>query len=356
MKKNRLILALYLTAISLCIATFSMSVAWYASATHLQISTIDITVNCDKQLAIPTQKDSGYTDSLDTEDLYNPGALSPVTSAYQDRWINDRPDMPVFYNDTNYSEKEGEVIAPATKNGFFSQKLYLESDENVFVSINPEKTYIHPHTEINATYAGILYEEYQAGSDERYKSLTKEDIENRLNTLVKAMRMSILVNDKDYYQYAVLDFYKNETTYFGGILDNNVDRYYDYFRSSDGYSYERLYGEIEEMNHIAYLPPTQGDTDYEHVDDDPSAFNAKHKDGIRRIDFANSDFKIKEEQSYTMTDFVGNKKPLSIPVYRGTPTEIVLSIYIEGWDLESINYTMGATFIANLVLEIERGM
>ena len=65
---------------------------------------------------------------------------------------------------------------------------------------------------------------------------------------------------------------------------------------------------------------------------------------------------IKKEKSLSLDDFRTTEldKPFYFPVYRSKPQEIVLSIYIEGWDLDSVNCTKGATFDSNITFKIER--
>ena len=50
MKKSKITLALYLGCIALSVAGISLSVAWYAAANRLRISSIDITIDCDREL------------------------------------------------------------------------------------------------------------------------------------------------------------------------------------------------------------------------------------------------------------------------------------------------------------------
>ena len=356
MKKSKIILATYLGAITLCIGSFSMSIAWYGSTSHLHVRSIDITIDCDRQLAISTEKDRNFTTELDNDDLDDYGLFTPVTSAYSSNWLSEKKDMPVFYDDTLYTEVESAVTTEVAPNGYFSQKLYLKSDDNVWVSIDANKTFIQAKSDVNVTYAAQLYEMYQAGNNEELKKLTKEEIEERLNSLVNAMRFSILINDPNYYDYAIIDPNKTEVTTYGGHLDNNVDRYYDYF-VKDGQYYERLYGEYNDSSLIYYDDPLDEDSDFEDTSNDPSAFNARHKKGIKRINLEKSKgLIIEQEESYSVEDFDTADKPFYIPVYRDKVQEIVLSIYIEGWDLDSINYTMGATFLANMVLKVEGKM
>ena len=361
MKRSKFILTFYIGMIALSVATLSMSIAWYASADIVRIEGIDITIDADRAIQISTSRDGEYKDSLDKDDLQDVGDFIPLTGAHSALWMESKQDSPIFYDEANHSNYEfAQVSVPATQ-GFLSQKLYLKTDDDLYITIDADKTMLKANKEYNRTYAKTLYGQYQEGTDESLKQLTVEEIEERLNKLVNAMRYSILVTDKTDYQYVIIDPNKEGTTLYGGLLDNDIDRYYDYFiRESDGLSYERLYGEYKgEYENIVYDEPLQEDTTYESENEEPSAFNARHKKGVRTVNLAKSlenGIEIVEEKSYTLSELSGNDNPFIIPVYRDTPKEIVLSIYIEGWDLDSVNYTMGATFVSSLTFKIEREM
>ena len=360
MKRSRIILSLYIGAISLSVATLSMSLAWYASSNRLRIESISITIDCDRQLAISTKPNEGYVKDLNKEDLMDPGLFTPVTSAHSESWLSEKRDMPVFYDDTIYSDAENANTSQEINYGYFSQKLYLKADDDVYVTVKSEDTSIKPNYEYNKSYAESLYLSYQATGDESKKNLSVDEIKTRLDHLVNSMRFSILITDVNYYDYFIIDPNKTEETSYGGILDNNVDYYYDYFtNTNDGNNYERLYGSYKNAQSIQYDEPLDDDSDYHDASEEPNAFNAKHKKGIKRINLNKSlenGLEIEKEKSYTVEDFEAEQKPFRIPVFKDKPREIVLSIYIEGWDLDSINYTMGATFIANLGLYIEGEM
>ncbi len=371
MRKDRLIISFFVGAIALSVATLSMSLAWYATSTQLRIESIIITIDADRQLAISTKPDEGYKRSLSNDDLKECGLFSPVTAAHNE-WTATKSDTPLFYDDTLYTEVEEASSTLLVSAGYFSQKLYLKSDDDVYVTIDPEQTYIKANKEFNSLNAQKLFDEYMAMVDRvnhdsdpnndipEDEWLTKDIYEERLNGLVNAMRFSVLVTDEDDYNYIILDPNKSEDTYYGGILDNNVDRYYDYYtRSVDGLQYERVYGEYNDKNLIVYDEPLAEDSDYKQPEEEPNAFNAKHRKNVKLFNLEKSrenGFEIKKEDSHTIEEFEDDNKPFRFPVYRDHPTEIVLSIYIEGWDLDSINYTMGATFDSNLGFIIEREM
>ena len=357
MKKSNLILGFYVGIISLCVATVSMSIAWYASSTQVRLEAIEMTVDCDRDLVISTERDGKYVSMLEPKDLIDSGLFKPVTTAHSDKWMNEKRDMPVFYDETKYSTHESADLLSIAETGFYSQKLYLMSDDDIFVTIGYDNTYIKANEEYNKGYAEILYEEYQNGNDDDLKALTVDTIETRLNNLVNAMRYSILITDADEYSYVIIDPHKHGETEYGGLLDNDIDHYYDYFfREPHHQPYERVYGDY--IGEIYYSEAKDTDSAYKYPNEDPNAFNARHKAGVNRFDFDTSvelgGFEYKKENSIDLEDFKKEEKPLRIPLYRNQPKEIVLSIYIEGWDLDSINHTKGATFISNLEFKIER--
>ena len=355
MKKSNFILGFYVGVIALCVATVSMSIAWYASSTQVRIEGLVMTVDCDRELAISTERDGKYVEKLEPEELQQVGLFSPVTAAHSSQWKANKSDMPVFYDETKYSSLENYNLVNIANHGYFSQKLYLKSDDDLYVTIGSKNTYINPNTDYNPIYAHELYQEYQDGDDEFLKSLSEEDIVSRLDRLVEAMRFSILVTDETDYNYAIIDPHKTEDTLFGGLLDNDKDKYYDYFVKGEE-NYERVYGEY--VGEPSYIDASNDDSPYLSPNEEPNAFNAKHKAGVKKANLEDhtNGFEIVKEESIKLEDFDKEVKPLRIPVYRNQPREIVLSIYIEGWDIDSINCTKGATFISNLEFKIEREM
>lgn len=349
MNKRRIILATYIGAISLSVATLGMSVAWYASSTRLRIENITITIDCERQLAISTKPNEGYKAALKTEDLKEVGDFYPVTSAHTE-WYEDKKTTPEFYVDTIYSEQEDAELSSLMTTGFFSQQLYLKADDDVIVTINPEESYMRPSPEHNRIRAEELHS--------LDPSISVEEYEERLSRLVNAMRYSILITDKNDYNFVIVNPNKSVETYYAGILDCDDDDYFDYYQSNeDGLLYERVYGEFNDKQYLVYDDPLIEDSDYVDSDEEPHAFNARHKKGVKRFNLEKSlqqGLVIKKEESLSLDDFSSLTKPFRFPVYRDKPQEIVLSIYIEGWDLESVNCTKGATFDSNLSFIIEQ--
>ena len=360
MKKNKAILSLLVGILALNVATVSMSIAWYANSATVYINAIDISFDTEKDLKIATEIDGNYQEHIDYQELNPTTVFTPISSSYQSKWMDNYSEVPLFYDESKYSTSNESLplIEPVTE-GYYSQEFYLLSDDDIYVSINPDNTWIKSNSHYNDAYAEELYHQYQTGADESKKDLTLEEIKARLNKIVDAMRISILVSDVSVYRYGIIDPNKEVDTYLGGLLDNNIDRYYDYYHSeNDSTLYERVYGEIiGDRNNIIYDEPNAFDTGYTHELEEPSAFNARHKAGVKTFNESLSKLngvEIKKENSFSLEDFNKASKPFSIPLNRNEPRRIVISIYIEGWDLESVNYTMGATFMASIGLRIER--
>ena len=360
MNKTKLAFAMLIGIIALNIATVSMSIAWYARGANVAIDAIDIVFDGDRDLKIATKVDGDYVDHLNYSELNPTTKFMPVTSAHSDMWMSEHKEKPVFYDDTKVFSYSGQHYVPATATGgYFSQDLYIMGDDDLYITIDPNKTYIEPNEVYNQTFARQLFNEYQASEDPVKMAITYEEILEALNHVHESMRISILVINDETYDYKIIDpNYNGSETVLGGLLDNDVDNYYDYyFNSSENAYYERLYGDY--TGEIIFDEPSTSDSELENPDEPASAFNAKHKAGIKTVNLEQSienGLEIKKEDILTLEDFEQGHVKYHFPIRSETPTKVVVSIYIEGWDLESINGTMGATFSAGVGFKIEREM
>ena len=418
MKKSKLILALYIGVVTLAVASVSMSVAWFFASRTLYVNSINITFDTDKDLKISESRDNHYKGSIHYDDKDANVAFMPLTSAHSSLWTSQQKDSPIFYDESNSSELKDYISYREVEegNGYFTKKFYLLSDDDVYVTINhdTEKTFIEKNEEYNIPIANKRahdvkviknnrdnlesiyldlkerYDEDPASvsqdelNDAKFKFdlaenelstyleqhhyFTREELEldetalkdvvlDRLNKVVNAMRFSVLIKDQDEYEYAIIDPNKDRVTLLGGLLDNSVDQYYDYYLddSTDEW-YERVYGEVS--GEPVYDVPFTDPEDIKDPSNPPSAFNARHKKGVRTYNEVKSKengFKIAEEKSFTNADFESTPE-FHFKVYDGVPKEVIVCIYLEGWDLDSVNYTMEATFNASLSFKIEREM
>ena len=375
MKVKKIVLALFVGIIALSSAGLSISLAWYINSNQLKVETIQIEISGDSELLISTddQRSHAKVSLTDQELSPKPVLFAPVTSAHSSLWLNQKKETPTFYDDTLFFSDEFDVSVAT--GGYFSKELYLFSDRDVYVTIDNydsgKGTYIVPDETANNNLARDVYEKASEAvnptdSYYRYKGKTVSEIKSMLDELAKAMRFSILIPQEDKYDYVIIDPHKEEETLLGGLLDNNNDHYYDYY-PNDGSYQERLYGEIVNKDKAVYDDPLATDSDYkippkegESEANVANIFNAKHKKGVRPFNLdqsINNGLQIKVEDSHSLDEFSNHAKtPLNIPVYRDRANKIVLSIYLEGWDLESVNHTMGASFLSSIKFVIGKGL
>ena len=366
MNKNKITITLLIGIIALTTISIASTITWYSLNSRNSISAVDIVVDSDRELFLSTtDKLDEAKEELTYDDLHHINSFAPVTSAHKETWMNEKKETPSFYDDTVYFPSDIVPTLKEVSTGFYSQELYLFSDDDVYVTIDPASTYIIANEAYNKEYAKEVYQNIQTSrnpNDEALKELSEEEIYKRLNELVKAMRFSLLILSEDEaYDYVIIDPYKKSETYLGGLLDNDIDQYYDYYRNTEDEAlYERVYGDINDRNLIVYDDALENDSEYLDENEFPSAFNARHKKGVKTFNYEASKengLEIKKEDSHSLDEFTNRiNNPINIPVYKEKANKIVLSIYIEGYDLDSINFTMGATFLAGIDFIISREM
>ena len=347
-KKRTIILASLLAVVA--ISSVSLTLAWYANSDNLNINTIEVQIEGDRELLISTSGEEGtFKEELSYDELQQVPVFVPTSTMYSSEWLKTKREKPIFYDASNsLVSTDGIPFLREMDFGFYSQELYLYSDDDVYVTVDALNTSIAENALFNNAYAQEIKNDYP--------DLTVEEIVDRLNNIVKSMRYSILIPDEECYQYVIIDPNHNEEeVYMGGILDNNISRCYDsYFKNNN--LFEVIYGEIENRELAVYDEALDEDSE---LIGEPSAFNAKHERGVKRFNREKSlenGMKIAKENALYLSDLAEDESLFYFPVYEYQPRKIVLSMYIEGWDFDSINSTMGANFLAKLQFKIFREM
>ena len=340
-------------AIAISTLSVSLTLAWYASSNRLKVNSFDIDMSGNVQLLLSTSKElDTFKDKLTKEDLVEEDfTLAPVSSMYQDTWFDQKADTPLFY-DSSTPALDGVVIQEQATSGFFQKKVYLLSNAvSYYATLDVDKCAFDYVEAFNSLRAQTLHNEFP--------DVSVSEITEKLNSLRDCLRMSILINTEDCYRYYIIDPYKqdNEQILFGGTLDNDGDGYYDYYTDDNDNKKEVIYGEvsgtptyIDPIDPNGYVEPIDGKALYF-----GNSFEAKSRIDTYTFDKENSnELTIATEQSYSLEELGGADTELLIPCYRGKPTEIVVSIYLEGWDKACINQTMGACFDTNISFKLLR--
>ena len=354
MDKRRIIITSLIGAVAVSTLSVSLTLAWYSSSNRLKVSSFDIDMNGNVQLLMSTSKElESFKDKLTKEDLVEQEFyFAPVSSMYQDTWFGQKADTPLFY-DSSSPALDGVVMQEQATSGFFQKRVYLLSNAvSYYATLDVENCAFDYVEAFNSLRAQALHEEFT--------DMSVKEITEKLNSLRDCLRMSILINTEDCYRYYIIDPYKkdNEEILFGGVLDNDADGYYDFYSDpNDGKKKEVVYGEVSGTP--AYNDPVDPNGEVQTLKGKNiyfgNSFEAKSRIDTYSFNKENSnELTIAAEKSYSLEELSGNDTELLIPCYRGVPTEIVISIYLEGWDKACINQTMGACFDTNISFKLLR--
>ena len=367
MVKRRIVMSSIVATVALLALSLSITLAWYASSDRLSVDSFEVKIKCDNHLFIATKNEpSAFKSSLEQEELNSVDLFVPVSSMYKNLWMDEHSDTPVFYDTSFYNVPSTGVpqVRPVAR-GFYQQKIYIVSDFTYYVTISAHisedgeaDTFFTSNDELNFERAQKLYKE-----NPKY---TIEEYTEKLNNLKNCLSMSILLTDEDCYSYYIIDPFKEDgkDIYFAGRLDNDNDGYYDTYECfQDGQivSKETVYGEVYNREEMVYDAPSGEEVvaldEIEHYDGNSfmglskgSAYTYNEEESLKdnKVSYA-------REESLSLADLNKDSNPFLIPCYAGQPREMVVSIYLEGWDPDCINATMGASFINNISFKLAKG-
>ncbi len=414
MKRNRWLFSLLLCLTGFSALGVSASVAWYAAATQLKISQIEISVRSERNLKVSTSADLSsfeehkYTSEEDTslrltsEDQDSFKSVSSMYSFKEDyhtfsleddySWMERKDSAPVFTDGYMTSSAKVPAVPSKATSGYFTKEIYLLADDDCYVTLDPETCLFNGYISTkqgpilsNENVKNEIHEENKKMATKLYANQSSDnDVEKwteKMDSLYKALRVSLLVPDEEDYQYYIIDPFKEietkdalgnaltyKETYFAGRLNADLDEFYDTYTEEydeDGKPLycETLYGDIDEStrNKAVYGQVcTEDQTKSDRIDKyDQSSFNAYTNMNTKPLDFAASlsnGLIASKEHSYALAEQGDADCEVRIPVYRNQVRKIVLSIYLEGWDSDCINNTMGASFMSTLSFKIAREM
>lgn len=369
MNKNRLILASLVGMVALSALSLSMSLAWYASGDRLGVSAVDLEVESDNLIRISTSDDlSAFVKELDLNSMEEGDQNSyfkPVSSMYRNDWFSSNGKNPLFY-DCSTADAFGSVRNNNVTSGFYQKELYLLTPTNQYVGLDVDKSLFESDEETNLLRA----RQFCASEKNKTLNLTVDEVSSALNKLVDCLRVSILVNDvegdlEDRFFIINPTKQENEQTFLGGRLDNDNDGYFDTYPDvdpegiKDHVEKEIVYGELNDSSLVVYSNPVDSEAIDEVIDQSHyffgNSFSGVSKKSAYTFDEASSKANgllFKEEGALSLDEL----DKIIIPCYQNEPRQIVVSIYLEGWDLDCINSTMGASFNTKLSFKLLGGI
>ena len=360
--KRRIILSSMIGVVALSALSLSITLAWYASSDRLNVDAFNIEIVGSHNLLISTVNEEGsFKEELKTEDLNHVDLFVPASSMHKDTWMDQKSDTPLFYDNSFYNVPSSGVpqLKQVTR-GYFQQKLYLLSDITYNVTLSVEDSKFLANEEANQVRAKKLHKDNPILSEEEYLE--------KLNNLAKSLRLSILIPEEDNYAYFIVDPYKedNQVTRLAGRLDNDNDGYYDtyeYLEDGQVHEKETVYGEVLDRSKLIYDNPSGEPV--VNKPEDPHFFGNSFIGESKGTAYSFNEEKTFEneklediyaiEDSLSLNHIASSQNTLLIPCTAGQAREIVVSIYLEGWDLDCINATMGASFIDTLSFKLAKG-
>ena len=367
MNKKKIITSAAIGTIALVGLSVSLTLAWYGASDRLNMRSLDVVVAGQTNLKISTSpEESTFVSDLDLTPDREEFVFVPVSSMNKKAWMDEKSDTPKFYDSSSsLVPSSGEPAFEATTYGFFQKKLYLMTNLDYYVTLDVDPNSEYATSEFKANGDVNTARAQKLKRDNPSWTLSVSEIKEKLDSLVNCLRVSILVTDEDHYNYYIVDPYKNKETYLGGRLDNDRDGYFDVYRNTSGEAYEVLYGEVNDRGLAKYNAPDPSvpEEEKKHTSDEDhyfgNSFDGVSKNTVHTFDEAASlvnGLEFAKEDSMSLDEVNSEATKLLIPCYGHKPTEIVVSIYLEGWDLDCINATMGASFSTKLSFKLLRGI
>lgn len=331
-KKIMLIVAgLFIFSVS-CSVTSTL--AWYAINKSFTVRNLNVVIGSEQEtLRLGIRDANGevvFKDEYTNEDLdISHDGLLPVSAMRSEEWLNntsilDSEKMPEFRE--AYWGPTTQITNYATE-GFVRKEFFLKSSRDCSLYLSDE-TFAKPNEAKNRitadTYTDISYE--------------------HLNDAINSLRMSFYVDSNN--SYTIVNPGNSLTTYYGGLLDLNLDGYYDIDHTNNA---EFAYGEVN--GGVSYL-------DYTYSDSTPypnstSTFIANHPNNVKLVDLSKTSFK--KENSRKLSEVCINEEvgqtsnaPLCI-LHKDVVQRIVVSLYLEGWDEHTVDHIQRAAMDVSIL-------
>jgi hypothetical protein len=330
---NFRLMAMGVALLCLTLSAFvTTTLTWFDISDNLIVNNMSFHFDDDDTFKIGLKKSDtiDYFQKLDSATLasYVPTysqetPLATVTSAFQEDWLSSIQDPttaePLFL--------AGPTSRALAEGGFYQFDFYFLSSHDAYI-------YLDQATSLNAAKSENL-------KIAERKNLNAE----KLNRIEHCARISFYNAEMGYKIYEP-NAETASTTLLGGRLDIAPrDGYFDY--GSD--KKELIYGDYNQDATLYYGDAAAVSS----IEGEDSCFNALTSEGVQALDIDKSEkeggLQIKREETYLLSDLIHDpdSNELGHPLAyapMGVPTKVVVSVYIEGWDLDTIESVASASF------------
>lgn len=368
--------------IFLGVALFSLMVgtgvtatyAWFEVSNQLQASNLALNFDThdDLVLGLKNKKSeageivnsASFTNASLKNIGYDPSPeLDPVSSMFSKNWLGDgvyssskTPELRMAY-----AEKGSTTESAKAEGGFLQFEFYLQSTNDCYVFLD-SSTYVKANESKNQGAANAYNSKKAASAP----SITAEELDKIEDTV----RISFYT-DTGFYIYEPNVATSSVTKFYGPLNVSGADDYYDYVGEK-----ETFYGEYS-GGELVYDSPYAKDT--QDFGDISSSFHAIHKEGVKGVNedkSASNGVSFVKETTYTLDELTLPEGAASISVVDGKyyalgkevhplttirntqsgsssistseKKRVVVSIYVEGWDLDMTDVVGSGCFNLNL--------
>lgn len=376
--KKLIKLGLYAAVIACAAGAATGTYAWYSYQKDVDVDFVGTTIKADKEIQVGLRCDSRLTaleqeyplGEIDLEENVKMNAsdsetyviywvrgnyLTEILKSFQREIGSAQGKLNAItagYYRAGWAEDIGnntDSLAPNTWNGFKETPTTKPADWKYMGLVNSKANYFYLPLVFRA-----ISNETQANGDPYYlpdveiflTDFATEDLSDADNgaDLAQAVRCKVdypanADTSKNYiFDPNAMD---DEDLPVGGILNLNLDRFYDSYRTRDGKNWEVPYGEWE-TDPIIYAddPVTVEGTLHA---DRCTTFTANHQKDVYPIDMTQSHPRTCETKSrFAAVDnaYTAGKGIAKTDAYKNY-AYVDLSIYLEGWDDNIVNNSKG---------------
>lgn len=304
------------------------TLAWYTINDVYQVNHLNVKfLSTGEKLELGIRDENGdvvFKDEYTSEELgFGDAVLDEVSGMYSSEWLEDTTipadeKFPVFRS--SYRGNIDHRKTRVAEDGYVQKEFFLRSTQKCSLYLN-DTSYFVPNLDANAVTATT----YGLNADE-------------LNQVVNAVRVSFYTEDN----YVIANPGNSEETYYGGLLDLNLDGYYDY----DSLAGEEIcYGEV--LGDVVYKDQIDESSP---LSPNYSTFNGNHKDNVSLVDLEKT--QIQKENSVKLDEICLNLEDGDSPyspicvLEKDEVKRVVVSIYLEGWDRHTVDSIQRASFDA----------
>jgi hypothetical protein len=324
-------------------AFVTSTVAFFDISNNLVVNNLAMAFADEGGIKVAFSEDGEYysdvgSDLLEANTSYDHAkSLLPVTSSFESQWLNSS----TVFDETVPRFHLNPVDDSVATKGFIQFPLFVKTKRDGYVYLD-DATTVTPNEAANRK-AAAKYGVSKAA----------------LDTIANCVRVSFYTEEYGYQIYEPNVAKPSDTALAGRLDYSPVDSYYDHeLDEASNADREIIYGDYNSSDNptLFYRPASEEDSK---LIGTRSCFNASTKAGVSALDIERSVSEggliIAHEKTLTLADLdqPASNEGVGHPLLycrADEPQRMVLSVYVEGWDLDCIEAVNESSFDMSIVL------